>query len=146
MRRANILVPTLATIDDAIQFDRSWFGELPEDNRNDADADNPPARLPVAWENNFRARPTRSSRSVSRRIGMCRDHRLIIPALRHAAGSAARAREQSQLDLDLKVISGPKAASITDGVFTLDRPEGRVYFHHDDPLIKIRLFGDEVRE
>eukprot|EP00959_Pyramimonas_sp_CCMP1952_P344949 7224454-Pyramimonas_sp.AAC.1 len=50
------------------------------------------------------------------------------------------------MDLDLKVISGPTAASITDGLFALDQPEGHVYFHHEDPLIKIRLFGDEVRE
>eukprot|EP00959_Pyramimonas_sp_CCMP1952_P148936 3115701-Pyramimonas_sp.AAC.1 len=74
MRRANLFVPTLATIDDAIQFDMSWFGVFPEDTGNNANNDNPPARLPVAWESNFRARPTRSSHSVARRVGMCRDH------------------------------------------------------------------------
>eukprot|EP00959_Pyramimonas_sp_CCMP1952_P424958 8901119-Pyramimonas_sp.AAC.1 len=69
---------------------------MPEENRNNADNANPPARLQVAWENNFKARPTRSSQSVSRRISMCRDHRLIVPVLRHATGSAAMARELSQ--------------------------------------------------
>eukprot|EP00959_Pyramimonas_sp_CCMP1952_P366668 7679219-Pyramimonas_sp.AAC.1 len=56
------------------------------------------------------------------------------------------ARELSQIDLDLKASSGPKAALITDGFFTLDHSEGHVYSHHDDPLIKITLFGGEVRE
>eukprot|EP00959_Pyramimonas_sp_CCMP1952_P449095 9403845-Pyramimonas_sp.AAC.1 len=92
-----------------MQFYISWFGVFPEGTGNNADNDNPPARLPVAWENSFRARPTRSPHSVSRLVGLCRDHRFIIPVLRHAAGSAAGAREQSQMDLDLKVISGPKA-------------------------------------
>eukprot|EP00959_Pyramimonas_sp_CCMP1952_P182348 3812728-Pyramimonas_sp.AAC.1 len=50
------------------------------------------------------------------------------------------------MDLDLKVISGPKAASITDGFLTLGTPDGHVYFHHEDRLIRIRLFGYEVRE
>eukprot|EP00959_Pyramimonas_sp_CCMP1952_P121542 2541461-Pyramimonas_sp.AAC.1 len=76
---------------------------------------------------------------------MCRGHRLIVPVLRHATGSAAMARELAQMDLDLKAISGPKAALITDGHFTLDHSEGHVYSHHDDPSIKITLFGREVR-
>eukprot|EP00959_Pyramimonas_sp_CCMP1952_P240513 5026333-Pyramimonas_sp.AAC.1 len=50
------------------------------------------------------------------------------------------------MDLDLKATSGPKAALITDGYVTLDHSEGHVYNHHDDPSIKITLFGDEVRE
>eukprot|EP00959_Pyramimonas_sp_CCMP1952_P161955 3386249-Pyramimonas_sp.AAC.1 len=93
MTRASIFVPTLATIDDAVDFGRPWFGVLNEDNGNNADNNNPPARVPVAWGNNFRARPTRSSQSVSRRISMCRDYRLIVPVLRHATVAAAMARE-----------------------------------------------------
>eukprot|EP00959_Pyramimonas_sp_CCMP1952_P401974 8423176-Pyramimonas_sp.AAC.1 len=50
------------------------------------------------------------------------------------------------MDLDLKVISGPKAASITDGILTLDTPNGHVHFHHEDRLSKIRFLGYEVRE
>eukprot|EP00959_Pyramimonas_sp_CCMP1952_P243366 5086933-Pyramimonas_sp.AAC.1 len=50
------------------------------------------------------------------------------------------------MDLDLKAISGPKAALITDGFFTLDHSEGHVYFRHDDPSIRLRLFGKEVRD
>eukprot|EP00959_Pyramimonas_sp_CCMP1952_P161954 3386248-Pyramimonas_sp.AAC.1 len=61
MTRASIFVPTLATIDDAVDSDRPWFGVLNEDNGNNADNDNPPARLPVAWENHFIPRPTHSS-------------------------------------------------------------------------------------
>eukprot|EP00959_Pyramimonas_sp_CCMP1952_P176844 3696287-Pyramimonas_sp.AAC.1 len=55
------------------------------------------------------------------------------------------AREQSQMDLDLSAISGPKATLIADGTITLDHSEGHVYFHREDPSIKIRLFGTEVR-
>eukprot|EP00959_Pyramimonas_sp_CCMP1952_P141771 2967111-Pyramimonas_sp.AAC.1 len=132
MRRGNLFVPTLAAVDDVVNLDMSWFGVTPENIGNNDDNVNPPARLPAAWENNFRARPTRRSHSVARRIGVCRDHRLIVPVLRHASGSAARRREQTQMDLDLKAISGPKAASILDGLFTFEEPEGHVYFHRED--------------
>eukprot|EP00959_Pyramimonas_sp_CCMP1952_P083509 1745919-Pyramimonas_sp.AAC.1 len=142
MTRTIVFVPTLNKIDDAVNLGRPWLptqnaGALDEENGNNAGDNNPPARLPVDWENNFRARPTRRSQSVSSWISVCRDHRLIIPVLRHATGEAAMAREQSQMDLDLSAISGPEATLITDGTITLDHSEGHVYFHRDDPLIKI---------
>eukprot|EP00959_Pyramimonas_sp_CCMP1952_P292135 6109744-Pyramimonas_sp.AAC.1 len=55
------------------------------------------------------------------------------------------AGEQSQMELDLSAISGPKAALVTDGTITFDHSEGHVYNHRDDPSIKRTLSGTEVR-
>eukprot|EP00959_Pyramimonas_sp_CCMP1952_P284700 5951712-Pyramimonas_sp.AAC.1 len=73
MTRSNVFVPTRQTIDGAVNVGRPWLpaqnaGALEEENMANAGENNPPARLPLAWGNSFRARPPRSSQSVSRRI------------------------------------------------------------------------------
>eukprot|EP00959_Pyramimonas_sp_CCMP1952_P211935 4434823-Pyramimonas_sp.AAC.1 len=85
-----MFVPTLQTIADQVAMGRPRM-PVQQDDAADAAGQNPRGRLPVAGENSLEARPSRDSRSITRRANQCRDHRLVAPTMQPASGQAETA-------------------------------------------------------
>eukprot|EP00959_Pyramimonas_sp_CCMP1952_P256865 5366601-Pyramimonas_sp.AAC.1 len=83
---------------------RPWM-PVQQDDAADAAGQSSRGRPPVAWENSLVARPSRDSRSVTRRANQCRDHRLIAGTMQPASGQAETADANLQVTLDFAAIS-----------------------------------------
>eukprot|EP00959_Pyramimonas_sp_CCMP1952_P402669 8437890-Pyramimonas_sp.AAC.1 len=82
----SVFVPTLRILLNAKAGAAPWL-PVEQGNAMDVTGPSPRGRPPVAWANSFVARPRRASQSVSRRINLCSDHRLVS-VCKHTAPAA----------------------------------------------------------
>eukprot|EP00959_Pyramimonas_sp_CCMP1952_P017585 373287-Pyramimonas_sp.AAC.1 len=93
----------------------------------------PRGRPPVAWADSFVARPHRVARSVTGRVNLRSDHRLVSGLVQPAAGQTETAGEENlQVTLDFAPVGGSKAELIIEGTVDLDQLDGYTYSHCED--------------
>eukprot|EP00959_Pyramimonas_sp_CCMP1952_P413609 8666562-Pyramimonas_sp.AAC.1 len=106
----------------------------------------PRGRPPVAWADCFVARPHRVARSVTRRVNLCSDHRLVSGLVQPAASQTETAGEEDfQVTYDFTPVSGSKAELIIKGTVDLEQFDGFTYSHCEDHLLNITLTQIEAK-
>eukprot|EP00959_Pyramimonas_sp_CCMP1952_P209930 4392410-Pyramimonas_sp.AAC.1 len=148
MAKANIFVPTVRTLRSAKYGTAPW---LPVDQGNAMDVTGPSlrGRPPVAWANNFVARPRRASQSVSGRNRMCSEHPLVSVCThaKPASGPTVTAGEENlHMTLDFTAVCGSQTEQIIGGKINLDQPNGYVHSHRDDKSLNVAVTEDGAKE
>eukprot|EP00959_Pyramimonas_sp_CCMP1952_P329445 6897068-Pyramimonas_sp.AAC.1 len=85
MNAQRTFVPTLETLENARAGTAPWL-PVEHDSAMGTTGHSPRGRPPVAWADDFVARPRRVARSVTRRVNLCYDHRLVSGLVLSAAG------------------------------------------------------------